>query len=218
MTSPEKLFDPVEVLYHSSIRISGSRKVYFDPFRVEGTPADADLILITHDHFDHFSPADIAKVRKAETVIVTPASTAGEAAKLNFPESHAMAPGDRLELPGLTVEAVPSYNTNKPNHPKKNGWLGYILTMDGVRYYVAGDTDDTPEARAVSCDLALVPVGGTYTMTAAEAARMVSAMAPKAAVPTHYGAIVGSPKDAVSFRAGLDEGILCRERMLRTGN
>lgn len=215
--TPEKLFDPVEVLYHSSIRISGSKKVYFDPFRVEGTPADADLILITHDHFDHFSPGDIAKVRKAGTVIVTPASTAREAAKLGFGESHVMAPGDRLETLGLTIEAVASYNTNKPNHPRKNNWLGYVLTMDGARYYVTGDTDDTPEARAVRCDLVLVPIGGTYTVDAAEAARMVNAMAPRAAVPTHYGAIVGSVEDAKVFREGLDEGILCRERMLRTG-
>lgn len=214
----EKLFDSVEVLYHSSIRVSGSKKVYFDPFKVEGTPADADLILVTHDHFDHFSPADIARVRKAGTVIVTPASTAGEVAKLGFEESRIMAPGDKLEVLGLTIEAVASYNTNKPNHPRKNNWLGYILTMDGARYYVAGDTDDIPEARAVQCDLALVPIGGTYTLNAAEAARMVNAMAPGAVVPTHYGAIVGTAADAKTFQAGLDKGIPCRERMARMGD
>lgn len=213
----EKLFDPVEVLCHSSIRITGSRTVYFDPFRVEGQPEDADLILITHDHFDHFSPDDIQKVRGAQTVLVTPASTAKEAAGLGFPEHHTMAPGDRLEIAGVTIETVASYNTNKPNHPKENGWLGYILTMDGVRYYVAGDTDDIPEARAVDCDLALVPVGGTYTMTAAEAARMVNAMAPKAAVPTHYAAIVGTKKDAGIFLAGLDKSILCQENICQGG-
>ncbi len=215
---PEKLFDSVEVLYHSSIRITGSKTVYFDPFRVEGEPADADLILITHDHCEQYTPADIAKVRKAGTALVTPASTAEEAKRLGFPEFHTMAPGDRLEIAGVTLEAVASYNTNNPNPPKTNNWVGYLLTMDGVRYYVAGDTDDTPEARAVCCDLALVPVGGTYTLDAAEAARMVNAMAPKAAVPTHYASIVGTVADAGTFRAGLDPAILCRERMLRTGD
>ena len=217
MIETAKLFESVEVLYHSSIRVRGSRVVYFDPFRVEGTPADADLILITHDHFDHFSPADLARVRKAGTVLVTPASTRKEAEKLGFSELHTMAPGERLEVAGVVIEAVASYNTNKPNHPKANGWVGYILTMDGARYYVAGDTDDTPEARAVRCDLALVPVGGTYTLDAAEAARMVNAMAPRAVVPTHYAAIVGTVADAKTFRDGLDPAIPCRERMLRTG-
>ena len=213
MIETAKLFDAVEVLTHSSIRIRGSRTVYFDPFRVKGDPADADLILVTHDHFDHFSPEDLARVRKAGTVLVTPASTRKEAEKLGFSEYHTVAPGDRLELMGMTVEAAASYNTNKPNHPKGNGWVGYILTMDGVRYYVAGDTDDTPEARAVRCDLALVPVGGTYTLNAAEAARMVNAMAPRAAMPTHYGAIVGTAEDAETFRAGLDPAIACRVQM-----
>lgn len=211
----ESLFDSVEVLCHSSIRVTGSRRVYFDPFRVEGAPKDADFILITHDHFDHFSPEDIAKVRKAETVIVTPASTAGKVKELGFAEACVIAPGERLELPGLTVEAVASYNTNKPNHPKANGWVGYLLTMDGARYYVAGDTDDTPEARAVSCDLALVPVGGTYTTTAAEAAALVNAMKPLAAVPTHYAAIVGTLADGQRFLDGLDKGIRGRERLCR---
>jgi len=213
----EKLLDSVEALYHSSIRIAGERIVYADPFGVTEERHDADLILITHDHFDHFSPEDIARVRKADTVIVTPASTAKEAAGLNFPKAHVAAPGDRLEVLGLTLEAVPAYNAGKPHHPKANGWVGYVLTMGGARYYIAGDTDDTPEARAVKCDLALVPIGGTYTTDAAEAARMVNAIRPLAAVPTHYAAIVGRAADARRFMEGLDGGIACRERMLRTG-
>ncbi len=208
----EKLFDHVEVLYHSSIRITGEKTVYIDPFGVTTEPRDADLILITHDHFDHFSPEDIAKVRGRETVIVTPASTAARARarELGFGEVITMGPGDTAEAAGLALRAIPAYNTNKPNHPRENGWIGYLLTMNGIRYYIAGDTDDTPEAREVACDVALVPVGGTYTTDAAEAARMVNAMGPRGAVPTHYGAIVGTVADGERFRAGLAPGILCR--------
>ena len=121
-----------------------------------------------------------------------------------------MGPGDTAEAAGLALRAIPAYNTNKPNHPRENGWIGYLLTINGIRYYIAGDTDDTPEAREVSCDVALVPVGGTYTTDAEEAARMVNAMGPRGAVPTHYGAIVGTAADGERFRAGLAPGILCR--------
>lgn len=213
----EKLFGSVEVLYHSSIRITGEKTVYVDPFGVDKDYRDADLILITHDHFDHFSPEDIGKVRKADTVIVTPASTAKKAEELGFDTVLTVAPGDTLTAAGLSVQAVAAYNTNKPNHPKSNNWLGYVVSMGGARYYIAGDTDDTPEARAVVCDLALVPIGGTYTTTAEEAAAVVNAIRPAAAVPTHYAAIVGSREDAKRFAAKLDSGILCREKLLRTG-
>ena len=213
----EKLFASVEVLYHSSIRITGEKTVYVDPFGVDRDYRDADLILITHDHFDHFSPDDIAKVRGKDTVIVTPASTAKKAEELGFETVLTAAPGDAFTAAGLPVLAVAAYNTNKPNHPRANHWVGYVITMNGARYFVAGDTDDTPEARAVICDLALVPIGGTYTTTAQEAAAMVNAIHPAATVPTHYAAIVGSREDAKKFAEGLDSGILCRERMLRTG-
>lgn len=213
----EKLFASVEVLYHSSIRITGEKTVYVDPFGVDRDYHDADLILITHDHFDHFSPEDIGRVRRKDTVIVTPASTAKKAGELGFDTVLTAAPGDAFTAAGLPVQAVAAYNTNKPNHPKENGWVGYVVTLNGARYYIAGDTDDTPEARAVTCDLALVPIGGTYTTTAGEAAAVVNAIRPAAAVPTHYAAIVGSIADAKKFAEGLDDGILCRERMLRTG-
>lgn len=213
----EKLFESVEVLYHSSVRITGEKTVYIDPFGVGRDYRDADLILITHDHFDHFSLEDIERVRKKDTVIVTPASAAKKAGELGFDTVLTAAPGDSFTAAGLSVLAVAAYNTNKPNHPKSNNWVGYVVTMNGARYYVAGDTDDTPEARAVACDLALVPIGGTYTTTAKEAAEMVNAIHPAAAVPTHYAAIVGSKEDAKKFAAALDSGIICRERMLRTG-
>ena len=146
----EKLFASVEVLYHSSIRITGEKTVYADPFGVDRDYRDADLILITHDHFDHFSPDDIARVRGRGTVIVTPVSIAKKAGELGFGTVLTAAPGDTLTAAGLSVRAVAAYNTNKPNHPKSNGWLGYVVTVGGARYYIAGDTDDTPEARAVA--------------------------------------------------------------------
>lgn len=214
---PEKLFDHVEVLCHSSIRITGEKTVYLDPFRVAKDYRDADLILVTHDHFDHFSPEDIARVRRPDTPIVVPLSLRERAADLGFSQVTAVVPGDTVTAAGLEIRTVAAYNTNKPNHPRKNGWVGYLFAMNGVRYYIAGDTDDTPEARQVRCDLALFPVGGTYTTDAAEAAQVVNAIRPLAAVPTHYAAIVGSAADARRFMEGLDEGIACRERMLRTG-
>lgn len=212
----EKLIQTVEVLYHSSIRITGEKVVYIDPYGVDRDYRDAGLVLITHDHFDHFSPEDIARVRGTDTVAVVPASLAGKARGLGFARVITAAPGEDFTAAGLRIRAVAAYNTNKPNHPKANGWVGYLIEMNGARYYIAGDTDDTPEARAVACDLALVPVGGTYTTDAAEAAALVNAIRPKAAVPTHYAAIVGSREDARRFAEALDSGILCRERMLRT--
>lgn len=185
----------------SSIRIAADSVLYFDPLSITGTPHDADIILITHDHYDHFSPDDISKVAKEETVFVMPEGMKGGFKKAGFPVEKAlfMKPGESASLRGIEIETVPAYNLMKPFHPKKAGWLGYVAAVAGERVYVCGDTDDTPEARAVKCDIVCVPIGGTYTMDATSAAELVKALAPKAAIPTHYGSIVGKPADADAF-------------------
>lgn len=187
----------ISINSHSSIRTEGKRVLWFDPFQLKTAPHDGDIIFVTHDHFDHFSPEDMEKVSKADTVFVVPKSLAG---KLPKNRTVVLQAGEKAEIEGAHVEAVAAYNVGKPFHAKENGWLGYRVTMDGETLYVCGDTDATPEAKAVQCDVLALPVGGTYTMNAAEAAELAKAIQPKLALPTHYGSIVGSKNDAEKFR------------------
>ncbi|MBQ6019011.1 MAG: MBL fold metallo-hydrolase [Clostridia bacterium] len=193
----DALLDRITVNEQSSIRIAADKIIYIDPFRLPDAPHDADLIFITHAHYDHFSPEDIEKIRRDDTVFVVPESMTADVKKIGVEDADivALAPGSSAEILGFPVETVAAYNTNKQFHPKKNGWLGYILTVDSARVYIAGDTDDTEEARAVKCDIAMLPIGGTYTMTAEEARELAKALAPKAAIPTHYGTVVGKEAD-----------------------
>ena len=186
----------ITVNSHSSVRAEGQRVLYFDPFQMKTAAHDADIIFVTHDHFDHFSPEDIDKAAKADTVFVVPQSLAG---KLPTEKTTVMQAGQQIGIQDVWVEAVAAYNVGKPFHPKENGWLGYRVTMDGETLYVCGDTDATPEAKAVRCDILALPVGGTYTMDASQAAELAKAILPKLALPTHYGSIVGSKKDAEKF-------------------
>ncbi|MDI9570539.1 MAG: MBL fold metallo-hydrolase [Pseudomonadota bacterium] len=182
-------------LGHASIRIEAERTIYIDPWKVKGGPR-ADLILISHSHHDHLSPADIEKLRKADTVIVGPADCASQLSG----DVRTMAPGDSLTVGAVRIEAVPAYNPRKPYHPQANLWLGFILTVEGKRIYFAGDTDLIPEMRDIRADIAILPVGGTYTMTAGEAAKAAALIQPGLAIPIHCGDIVGTMKDAEEFR------------------
>ena len=164
-------------------------------------PRDADFILITHDHYDHFSPEDIEKVAAGGTILVVPGKMVQKAKEVSglVGRIETVTPGETYSIDGLELETVPAYNVLKPFHPKGAGWVGYILSIDGKRIYVAGDTDLTKEIKNVRCDIALVPIGGTYTMDAKKAAELVNILQPEVAIPVHYGSIVGRISDAAVF-------------------
>ena len=192
----------IEVFTQSSIKITAREGViYADPFKMRGEPHDADYILITHDHYDHFSPEDIEKVAKAETVLIVPEKMEGKAKEVSRLVSRIVTvkPGNSYDTDGLEFETIPAYNNMKPFHPKSAEWVGYIISADGHRIYIAGDTDATKEAKEVKCDIALIPIGGTYTMDAKKAAELINAISPVIAIPTHYGSIVGRKEDAEVF-------------------
>ena len=195
----------ITVNSHSSIRIKGEKTLWFDPFQLKAAPQDGDVILLTHEHYDHFSPSDIARAATSGAVFVVPRSMEKAVAPLG--RTVGLWPGDSATVAGVKVEAVPAYNVAKRFHPRKNDWLGYVVELDGQRIYVCGDSDVTTEAMAVQCDVLLCPVGGTYTMTAAEAAQLANAIRPKLAIPTHYGTVVGSRQDGETFRRLVDGDI-----------
>lgn len=194
---------------HSSVRLAAAgRVVYVDPFELKTAPHDADLIFFTHDHFDHCSPEDVARASRPDTVFVLPETSREKAAPVTADRRViAVRPGDSGEALGVSFEAVAAYNPGKPFHPRANDWVGYVLEADGLRLYVAGDTDATPEAAAVRCDVAMLPIGGKYTMDAREAADLANRIRPAVVVPIHYGSVAGSPKDFERFAAGVDRDI-----------
>lgn len=177
---------------------NGDQTVFIDPWRVVDG-GKADLVFVTHAHFDHFRPDEIAALRRPDTVVVAPRDIAAE---LPGPV-RAVAPGDAFEIDGVAVQVVPAYNVapdRLQHHPKANGWVGYVLSSNGVTWFHAGDTDHVPELDAVRADAAFLPIGGTYTMDAREAAGLAKAIAPDVAVPMHFGFVVGTPEDADVFR------------------
>ncbi len=196
------MLEGIHWLGHASFRIDGEVTIYIDPWKIAGGPP-ADLILVTHAHHDHLSPADIAKVRTPETVIVCPAQCAGELEG----DVRVVAPGQTLLVGQVTIEVVASYNTNKPNHPKEAGNVGFIVTVGGRRIYHGGDTDLIPEMDEFSCEVALIPMGGKYTMNAEEAAQALERIKPQVAVPMHWGDVVGGREDVERFRRRAPEGV-----------
>ena len=200
--------DNIKINTHSSIKIEGTKTIYFDPWQIKDSSFDADIIFLTHDHFDHFSPEDIKKIKKAETKIVAPLSTKENVSKdsgVAIENLIFLSPDESLDLDGIKIQAIPAYNPNKKFHPRENNWLGYLVEMDGIKYLVTGDTDATDELLKVKCDISLTPIGGTYTMTAKEAAEAVCIISPKLAIPTHYGNIVGEMEDGEIFKSILEK-------------
>ena len=191
---------------HDTFRIAGSKVIYTDPFKVTRND-EADIVLLSHEHFDHLSLEDLKKVISPETTIVA-SPLCKEALKgVQVKEIKFLDPGGRYTVGKVEIEALPAYNLNKfrePGHvfhPQSEKRLGFIIQMDGTRVYFAADTDFIPEMKTLKCDIALLPVSGTYVMTAEEAAEAAAAINPKIAVPMHYAAIVGSDADAKKFKS-----------------
>lgn len=183
-------------LGHDAFRIDGPPVVYVDPYQLGDKLPPADVILITHDHFDHLSPADVAKIHRPGTVVVAPKEVEG---KLTVPVT-VISVGESKTVAGITVKAVPAYNTNKTFHPKNDGKVGFVFTVGGVTYYHAGDTDEVPEMAAVDVDVALLPVSGVYVMTPEEAAAACAKLRAKVVVPMHWGTVAGSAAEAQRFK------------------
>ncbi|MBR2284885.1 MAG: MBL fold metallo-hydrolase [Ruminococcus sp.] len=200
------MLDFITVNTHSSIRIEDKKIIYVDPFRITGESHDADIILITHSHFDHLSPEDIRKVMKQDTVLVSPKSVT-EADSLGLTVQK-VGTHETFEVGGIKMETVPAYNKLKPFHPKSKGWVGYIINSETHgRIYVAGDTDITEENRQVQCRIAMLPIGGTYTVDAKQAARLANILRPEYVIPVHYGSVAGKPEDADTFQKYIESGI-----------
>ena len=206
------MLEKIEVLCHSSIKINKGLVIYFDPFKIDREYHDADIIFITHSHYDHYSEEDINKVKKEDTQIVAPLDLLDNLLTLGFTKDSItlVKPNENYTVKGLSFKTIPAYNTNKNFHPKANNWVGYLVTIDNITYYIAGDTDITTENKQVKCDVAFVPVGGTYTMDNKEAAKLINEIKPKVAIPIHYGKIIGNISDGHNFAKLINKEIECK--------
>ena len=192
--------DYITINTQSSIKIELDKTIYFDPYKIEDNKNDADIIFITHDHYDHMDIDSINKIKNDNTIVVAPKSMEETIGKISFKDYIYLNPFDEINIEGIDIKTIPAYNISKPFHPRENNWLGYIVTYNNIIYYVAGDTDKTPEAESVKCDIAFVPIGGHFTMDSIEASELIKVINPKIVIPTHYGSIVGNKDDGKKLK------------------
>lgn len=203
----------IECLGHSTIKMHKNGKtIYIDPYNIKEGKNDANIVFITHAHYDHYSEEDIKKIKNKDTIIVITDDLCERVSKLGFDAINIVTvkPNNKYNIDNISFTTTPAYNVDKQFHPKANNWVGYIIELDKVKYYIAGDTDITEENKKVKCDVAFVPVGGTYTMDFKESASLINEIKPKIAVPIHYGSIVGTMQDAEDFKKLLRPTIKCK--------
>lgn len=195
------MLEGIKINCHSSIKIKKDKTIYIDPYRIKEKLYDADYIFITHSHYDHLSIEDILKVSKQDTVYIVTQDSKKQLNQIGISDLNIVIvePNINYEAGELFFKTVPAYNTNKEFHPKENNWVGYIINIDGTKYYFAGDTDDIEEIQNIKCDIAFLPIGGIYTMNAEEAANLANKIECKTVVPIHYGELVGTEEDLKEF-------------------
>ncbi len=195
----------------SSIKITSNKTIYFDPYLINEESHDADFIFITHDHYDHFDLDSIKKVSNDNTIVILPDSMSIKVLfKLNKKNVRGVNPNEEYNIEGLSFSTIPSYNNDKEFHKKSSKWVGYIVEIEDQKVYVAGDTDITEENKQVKCDIAFLPIGGTYTMDYKQAAELANIIKPTKVIPIHYKTIVGTESDANSFAQLIDKDIECQ--------
>lgn len=205
------MISKISINCHSSIKIKDEKTFYFDPYNIKEKTSDADYIFITHDHYDHLDITSIKNIANENTLVIMPTSIPKENLEpvINDRQLITVCPNEDYYIDGINVHTVPSYNVNKDFHKKIYNWVGYIIELNNEKIYIAGDTDVNEDIKKVKCDIALVPIGGTYTMTLNEAAELINTIKPKKVIPTHYGKIVGEIEDGEKFKKLIDSNIEC---------
>lgn len=194
----------IQVLHQAAIKLITDKVIYFDPYNITEKYQDADYIFITHDHYDHFDPHSIKNISKENTKIIVPKCLRGNNETLTVETSK------EYTIDDIIFKTIPSYNLNKPFHPKEKEYVGYNILLEDEYYYIMGDTDRTPESDNVKADICFVPIGGTYTMNVTEAANYINDLNPKIAIPIHYGEIVGDVSLGKEFKEKINKNIEVR--------
>lgn len=197
------MINKIELICQSALKINSGKIIYFDPFKIDNEYNDADIIFITHSHYDHFSLEDILKIKKDTTKIIVTSDLEEKCKELGFKDIITVKPNNNYIIDNISFSTVPAYNIGKDFHKKEYNWVGYVINIDNNILFIAGDTDNIPEIRNINCDIAFVPVGGTYTMNYIEAVSLIKEMKPKLAIPIHYS-LVGSKEAAYNFKKELD--------------
>lgn len=199
----------VKVLYHASIVLYDN--IYIDPYKIENETHNAKYLFITHSHYDHFSIEDIEKVRNEDTIFFVTPDCKEKLLEIGVDEKRivTVVPDEMYKFNKIELQVIPAYNVNKEYHKKEYGWVGYLIKINGVTYYITGDTDVNEDIQNIKCDVLFVPIGGTYTMDYKEAADYTNSIKPKYVIPIHYGTIVGKKEDGIEFAKLLDKKIEC---------
>lgn len=195
--------DNIRINTQSSIRLELDKIIYFDPYKIDKSINDADIIFITHNHYDHMDIDSINNVKNTNTIIVAPKSMEDIISKIEFKDYVYLNPNEEIDIDNLNIKTIPAYNLTKPFHPRSNNWLGYIIRIDNITYYIAGDTDMTDENSKVKCDIAFIPIGGKFTMDVEEATELIKIINPSIVIPIHYGSIIGDINDGKKLKNNL---------------